>query len=68
MKYSEEAILLKKRVKRAMILLQAAAEFIENNYLEEYTVFYDSADCDGGCLANECRDLVEELKNEINSK
>lgn len=45
---------------RAVILLGAAARFIHQHPIKEYTVFYDEAVCDGLCLANDCRDALNE--------
>ncbi len=41
-------------LERAVILLRATHDFIGTNPIQEYTVFYDEAECDGSCLATDC--------------
>jgi len=52
----------KQIVDRAIILLKASSDFIEENDLEELTVTYDQTECDGACLRGECEGIVEDLK------
>jgi len=44
---------------RAIELLKAARDFIQDNDLQEYTVAYDMTRCDGECLANDITALLE---------
>lgn len=42
-------------LERAQTLLSATVKFIDANPIGEYTVHYDEAECDGLCLADDCR-------------
>ena len=51
-------------LERAITMLKATEDFVEGNPISEYTVFYDDANCDGGCLSNDCLTLrlqIEEM-------
>ena len=52
-------------LERAVTLLDATARFIRQNPIQEYTVFYDEAQCDGGCLADDCRISLEESRTAL---
>lgn len=52
-------------LKRAETLLVAVRAFIEVNELDEFLVHYDDADCDGGCLCNDCKASVTEIRDAI---
>lgn len=42
-------------IERAIEMLQVAARFLrENAYEVTETIYYDEADCDGQCLADDC--------------
>lgn len=43
---------------RAIELLKAARDFIQDNDLQEYTVAYDMTRCDGECLATDITALL----------
>tara|TARA_R110000764_G_scaffold215303_1_gene302013 strand:- start:596 stop:757 length:162 start_codon:yes stop_codon:yes gene_type:complete len=47
--------------KRAILMLEIAADYIEDNCPEE-TIFYDETDCDGYCVAEDCKIAASELK------
>lgn len=47
-------------VKRAIEMLRIAARFIIDNAAGEM-VFYDDAECDGLCLADDCRIAADVL-------
>jgi hypothetical protein len=52
-----------KAQKRAVKMLKVAARFIEeNDFLESYIIFYDGADCDGGCLREDLLSAAEDLE------
>lgn len=40
-------------LERASTLLVATRDFIEKNPVSEYAVFFDEAECDGGCLSED---------------
>jgi hypothetical protein len=40
---------------RCSTLLIATRDFIEKNPVSEYPVFFDDAECDGGCLAEDAQ-------------
>ena len=47
---------------RAAELLNATARFMDANPIAaEYTINYDEAQCDGGCLAADCTTSYEEI-------
>lgn len=41
-------------IERAAVLLRVVVKFIEENNLEDRTVFYDGVECDGWCLSSDC--------------
>ena len=45
-------------------MLRIAAEVIRE-HASEATHFYDEADCDGYCIADDCESAAEELENEF---
>ena len=48
-------------IKRAIQMLEISAEYIEQT--DTYGVIaYDDADCDGGCVADDCRSIAELLR------
>ena len=47
--------------KRAILMLELAAEYIENHY-PDGTLFYDGTDCDGYCIAEDCLIAASLLK------
>lgn len=49
LKLAEEAL------ERASTLLVATRDFIEANPVSEYTVVFDEAECDGGCLRDDAQ-------------
>jgi hypothetical protein len=53
LKLAEEAL------ERASTLLVATRDFIEANPVSEYTVFFDEAECDGGCLRHDVQTCNE---------
>lgn len=58
-----ESSMNKCRVARAQEMLQIAADYIRE-YYPDAIVFYDDADCDGYCIANDCEIAAKEL-NEV---
>ncbi len=46
-------------LRRAVVLMDATRRFIEDNPIAEYTVHFDEAECDGYCLADDCRSALE---------
>lgn len=53
LKLAEEAL------ERASTLLVATRDFIEANPVSEYTVVFDEAECDGGCLREDVQTCNE---------
>ena len=50
-------------IDRCEVLLDATARFMAANPIAaEYTVLYDGAQCDGGCLEYDCRVALDELE------
>lgn len=47
---------------RAIEMLHVAGDHCRT-YAAEDTSFYDEADCDGGCIAEDCGHAIEELNN-----
>ncbi len=45
---------------RAAEMLRIAAKYIEDNY-DEGIIHYDGADCDGACVADDCRMAAADL-------
>jgi hypothetical protein len=41
-------------LQRATYLLRTASEFITDNPVKDYAVYYDEADCDAMCLRDDC--------------
>jgi hypothetical protein len=58
-------LLVRVALKRALTLLKATADFIENNPVADYTVFYDNTDCDGECLKTDCYIVVEMIQEAL---
>jgi hypothetical protein len=52
-------------LRRAATLLKATRDFINSNPVQEYMVHYDEADCDGACLADDCRLALDEAEAAI---
>lgn len=52
---------------RAIYLLGVIGQFIDENNLEEYTTIFDDAECDGGCLAEDCAAAAEGLARQMES-
>ena len=53
------------RDERTLELLRAAKNLLqENEMAEEYTVFYDGAQCDGACLLADIENHLIELGEE----
>ncbi len=53
------------RNERAVELLKAAKNLLqENEMAEEYTVFYDGAQCDGACLLEDIENYLIEIGEE----
>ena len=50
-----------KKLVRAQQMLQIAAEYIENHW-PDATEFYDGTDCDGYCIAEDCKCASSELQ------
>jgi hypothetical protein len=50
---------------RAVVLMEAAINFVQDNDLGEYTVYYDDAECDGSCLADDCDSAIDDAKRAI---
>lgn len=50
------------QVCRAMFLLTKAARYIRANADTSATIFYDNAECDGECLADDMELIAEELE------
>ncbi len=50
-------------VERAIVMLEVVVRYLEENPVQEYTVHYDETNCDGYCLADDCRVAAEELKH-----
>ncbi len=48
---------------RAIEMLRIAAEVIRE-HAPDVTRFYDEAECDGYCIADDCESAAEELENE----
>jgi hypothetical protein len=48
-------------VERAEYLLRTVAQFIDENPVSDYTIFYDEAECDGYCLAYDCIAAADDL-------
>ena len=60
LKLAEEAL------ERASTLLVATRDFIEANPVSEYTVVFDEAECDGGCLRDDVQTCNEwQVKNAL---
>ena len=50
---------------RTIELLRAARNLLEENEMvEEYTVFYDGAQCDGACLLEDIEHHLSEIGGE----
>lgn len=49
-------------LKRTEVILKALIDFIDRNPVQDYTVFYDEAICDGACLQDDARALLEEIQ------
>lgn len=49
---------------RAVEMLGLAADYIRDNAAVSVTVFYDGADCDGLCVAMDCDNAAEHLKDD----
>jgi len=48
-------------IERAIQMLEISAEYIEQT--DPYgLISYDDADCDGGCVAEDCRSIAELLR------
>ena len=50
-----------KAANRAIKMLTIAAEYIEEHW-PDAVVKYDGADCDGYCIAEDCKDAADALK------
>jgi len=46
---------------RARVMLKVAAQYISETW-PEGTIFYDDAECDGYCVADDCKQAQEELE------
>lgn len=55
---------MSENTKRAVEMLRIAALYIEENNLGEALIRYDEADCDGYCVADDCREAAESLEIE----
>lgn len=54
-------VVLKENIKRAIQMLEVSSEYIEQT--DPYGLInYDDADCDGGCVAEDCRSIAESLR------
>lgn len=47
---------------RTIIILDAVIRFLEDNPVKDYTVFYDGTECDGYCLQDDARALLEAVE------
>jgi hypothetical protein len=54
----ELIVTLRAALERCVILLRAAQSFVYDNCLEENTVIYDDAECDGYCLIEDCEAAI----------
>ncbi len=50
--------------KRAIEMLRIAGPLAEKHAFDVVT-FYDDAECDGSCVAEDCRDAADSLENLI---
>ena len=62
LEYIESQKLIKKSdIDRAIKMLEVAAEYIDKT--DPYgLIHYDDADCDGGCVAEDCNSIAESLR------
>jgi hypothetical protein len=48
--------------KRAIEMLEVAAKYIDEHCPHDF-IFYDDTDCDGYCVAEDCRIAASELQD-----
>jgi hypothetical protein len=58
----------KELIERAAYLLGVVEQFIKENRLEDYMTVYDEAECDGACLADDCKDVREMFEMYLNGE
>lgn len=57
---------LRKAAARAELMLLVAKQyFSEHPECAEETIVYDAAECDGGCIGEDCQDAAHELGNAL---
>lgn len=49
-----------KKIERARLMLRIAAQYIRENW-DDGLIFYDEAECDGLCVADDCEAAAEGL-------
>lgn len=50
------------KLERAILMLEVAAKYIKEN-CSDVIIHYDEADCDGGCIAEDCKNCIDDLKS-----
>jgi len=51
-----------KKLERAILMLEVATKYIKEN-CSDAIIHYDEADCDGGCIAEDCKNCIDDLKS-----
>lgn len=60
---------LARAIDRAVEMLLVAQRFInENPVIQEQTTFYDEAECDGSCVAEDLGHAVDEIRYAMESR